>query len=63
MVVFQGSKEIPQTDEESDNELDLNQFSKLCLKIGEPASRRTKGSRKSNTGKLQRDGPIAKPPP
>ncbi|XP_070026484.1 uncharacterized protein [Nicotiana sylvestris] len=63
VVVFQGSKEIPQTDEESDNELDLNQFSKLCLKIGEPASRRIKGSRKGNTGKLQRDGPIAKPPP
>lgn len=63
VVVFQGRKEIPQTDEESDNEVDFNQFSKLCLKIREPASRRIQGHRKGNSGKLQRDGPIAKPPP
>lgn len=49
-------------DKDSEDEIDLNQFSKLCMKIGEPASRRIQGQRKGNSGKLQRDGPIAKPP-
>lgn len=63
MVIFQGSKEIPNTDEDSDYEVDLNLFSKLCLKIGEPASRRIQGQRKGNNKKLQSDGLIAKPSP